>query len=92
MIRPTLKRRALPKGLKAVYVRWLDSATHRGWEQPDVGEPTVCHSVGIEVGRTEDSITLSTSFNGGSLYVDQIVIPMVAVQAIRPLSKRGSKE
>ena len=72
----------LPKGVKAVYVRWVDSATNRGWEQADVGKPTICHSVGIEVGRSDEAITLSTSFNGGSLYVDQLVIPLSAVQKI----------
>lgn len=75
----------LPKGVKATYVRWVDSSTRRGWEQADTGELCVIHSVGIEVGRTEDAIILSTSFNSGTMYVDQLSIPLAAVQKISRL-------
>jgi hypothetical protein len=72
----------LPNKLKAVHVVWVDSATTRGWDQADLGEPTVIHSVGIEVGRTDKTITLSTSFNGGSMFMDQISIPLASVKRI----------
>lgn len=75
----------LPKGVSAVYVRWVDSSTRRGWEQADIVNPCVIHSVGIEVGRTADAITLSTSFNSRTMYIDQIVIPLVAVKKISRL-------
>jgi len=75
----------IPKGMKAVYVRWVDSSTRRGWERADTGELCVIHSVGIEVGRTDDAIILSTSFNSGTMFVDQISIPLAAVQRITRL-------
>lgn len=75
----------IPRGMKAVYVRWVDSSTRRGWEQPDTGELCVIHSVGIEVGRTADAIILSTSFNSGTMFVDQLSIPLAAVKKITRL-------
>lgn len=75
----------IPKGMRAVYVRWVDSSTRRGWEHADNGELCVIHSVGIEVGRTDDAIILSTSFNSGSMFVDQISIPLAAVRRITRL-------
>jgi hypothetical protein len=71
--------------MKAVYVRWVDSSTRRGWEHADRGELAVIHSVGIEVGRTDDAIILSTSFNSGTMFVDQISIPLASVQRITRL-------
>lgn len=80
-----MNKNLLPNGMKAVYVRWVDASTRRGWEPADCCEPVLIHSVGIEVARSEKAIVLSTSFNSGTYYADQMVIPMSAVQKITRL-------
>lgn len=82
---PLSKPDLLPKGMRAVYVLWVDASTRRGWEPADCCEPCVIHSVGIEVARSKEAIVLSTSFNSGTMYADQMVIPMSAVQKITRL-------
>lgn len=36
--------------MKAIYIEWVDSATRKGWSEADGGEPTLCKSIGIDVG------------------------------------------
>lgn len=70
--------------MNVVYVEWLDSAMHRGWDEADRSGPALIKSVGILVHRDEGCIVLSTSRGGNSgKYIDQLSIPMGAVKKVR---------
>lgn len=72
----------LPSGMKAVYVEWWDSSSAAGWLKAEEPHPMLIRSVGIEVSRGDEAIVLSTSYNGGTMFTDQIIIPMIAVKKI----------
>jgi hypothetical protein len=65
-----------------VYIEWIDSATTPGWQKAEDATPQMCYSVGIEVRRSAEAIVLSKSYNGGTLFSDQLTIPIKAIKRI----------
>lgn len=72
-----------PPKLKAVYLEWEDSCSGYGWHGPDKDETSLIRTVGIEVSRTEKTVTVSSSRSAGGRYVDQLCIPLAVVRKSR---------
>jgi hypothetical protein len=68
---------------KSVYLEWIDSCAHRGWNDPiDLLSRIV--TVGWLVREDHESVTVSTSYDQTSdNFADQMVIPKVAITKFR---------
>jgi hypothetical protein len=75
--------------MKALYIEWWDSSRSPGWQDAHTGGPMLCKSIGIEVCRDKKWITISTSYNGGTQYCDQLTIPLSCVKKIKRLDGIG---
>ena len=85
------------KPIRVVHIRWLDTATTRGWHAKSLGVDEI-ESVGILVKETPHTLSLSTSLSveGGS-FMDIVVIPKAVITdrrwvRVAPLRRRKVHE
>ena len=71
----------------AVYVEWIDSSFHQGWEiQPFGGESSKIVSCGILVHFDEYGITIALGMSDNGNYHDQMKIPKCSIIKVKRIS------
>ena len=84
------------KPIRVVHIRWLDTATTRGWYEKSLGVDEI-ESVGILVKETPHTLSLSTSLSSEGHYLDIVVIPKAVITdrrwvRVAPLRRRKVHE
>jgi len=73
------------KKLKAVQIKWEDSFTSPGWDNPQRDGRHYILSVGLLVHEGKHSVTISTSVSQRHRYMDQLTIPRSAIKKMRKM-------
>jgi hypothetical protein len=69
--------------MRLVSITWIDSFCSPDWDNAQPDEHFKIRSFGILVREGKKSVTISTSQSGNGKFMDQLTIPLCAIQKMK---------
>lgn len=70
---------------KPVYVEWVDSEAHNGWQHEIHASVLICRTRAYLIEKMTDHIAISSTWSANESWLDPLIIPRCAIKKIKYL-------